>query len=355
MTKRRRTIFYCHGFDKRGPRFFWLWQKRGARQMHQRFGRTIRVGALNGPEWTLETDEMVSTFVFCDWTDIIADRFDQPVWRRLLELPRLGFSALRQGFFGKVARTDWSAGLLLIWGFMPFFVATLTTLAVALIDLRSIWVVLPVWVALIWLLRRYDNRLGMAYIAHIAWAARRLALQDHAGLEARIARFEERIATTPTDEEILIVGHSIGATVALRLFDTAPADARLLTVGQSVPLVSLQAEAGQLRQVLARAKDDSRVWIDVSARKDMLAFLAQDPSDGGADCVTVNFKRAFGAARVAALRWRGFAMHFLYFSANLHDGQAWNWYDILAGPTPIESRFKGARRRSGKGERRLLF
>ena len=92
----------------------------------------------------------------------------------------------------------------------------------------------------------------------------------------------------------------------------------------------------------------------LSARKDMLGFLAFDPSKGRARCITVNLKRAFGPARVAALRWHGFDMHFLCFHANEHEAP-WDWFRILTSPRSLAKQFEGAKPRTGRGERRLLF
>ena len=118
-------------------------------------------------------------------------------------------------------------------------------------------------------------------------------------------------------------------------------------------MVSAQREAVDLRQDIEKAAENT--WIDVSARKDMLGCLALDVSDsGGVDCVTVNLKRSFGEKLVKSLRWDGFGMHFLYFRANL-EAAPWDWMDLISGPRPIAAVLGGARRRSGKGERRFLF
>ena len=351
MASFRRHIFFCHGFDRRGPRFFHLWQQREARRHASRFGTEINIGPRTGETWTIISPTARTTFTFCDWSDIVANRFDQPAMTTAYDHVRLGLAALRQGFFTKILRRDWALGLLLAWGFAPFFAALTAALILAFVAPVWLLAIPPAYIATIALAGKYDARLGMAYIAHIAWAARRLARQDDARIEALISRFKDVIDATDADE-VLIIGHSIGAALAVRIAGEAAHPTSILTLGQSIPLVALQKEATAIRANMTSLTPDR--WIDVSARKDMLGFLAHDPSEGHAACITINLKRAFGEARVRALRWKGFAMHFLYFHANTAPAP-WDWLTLISGNNTLQETFKGAKRRPGMGERRLLF
>jgi len=83
------------------------------------------------------------------------------------------------------------------------------------------------------------------------------------------------LAYIANGDEVLLVGHSIGGALAMRAFKAASSDALLLTVGQSIPLVSFQAEAGDLRDDIEAVRHAERPWIDVSAGRDPLLMNLQ--------------------------------------------------------------------------------
>lgn len=347
-----RHIFFCHGFDRRGARFYNLWQRREVRRYNVRFGANISIGDVSGTSWRIKSNRQCNTFEVLDWSSIVRARFRTPAWRSLVDLVRIGTAAMAQGFFGKTLRRDWSLGLLLLWGFVPFFGLLLGVIIAVFTSLWLIPAMTFFMVGFLALMARMDGRFGMVYVGHIAWAARRMALRDDAEMEAFVAASVARVRAVPEGQPITIVGHSIGAALAVRIAAEAGRDVSLLTVGASTLLVSAQKEAGRLRYDIEKLRDIN--WIDVSARKDMLGSLAVDVSDGHAQCITVNLTRAFGEDHVKSLRWNGFGMHFLYFHANLCDAP-WDWMGLIAGDRSIEAVFEGARRRSGRGERRFLF
>ena len=349
--RRSRRITYCHGFDRRGPRFFHLWQKHEAR----RHGGDIEIGPRSGHRWAVR-GAVSCAFVFADWSDIAAERLKIPHagGASLRDGAGLFLAALRQGFFGKIRRRDWGMGAMLIWGFLPFIL--ILAAAVGWVLSTAGAVIFAVLAALSWM---FGARTGAHYIRQIAWAARRLALCDDPKIEARIAALAADFAGD-ADEEI-IVGHSLGAVVALRLVSrlrdqgvTRPIT--LLTIGHSIPLVSQQREAQALRQALdVVARDPATTWIDISAGRDLLAFSGFDPSGGGAACYSARLGDSFETSTLDRLRWDGFAMHFQYFRAAERPGAAWDWFDILSGPAPVAERFAQQARLAGTGERRFPF
>lgn len=347
----RRQVFFFHGFDRRGARYIHLSHCHEIRRYNRRFGSKIVVGPRSGDTWQVVTDTTQTTFTVCDWSDIVSRRFATPAARVAIDTIGLGLQALRQGFFGKVLRLDWALGLLLLWGFLPFFLALVMTIIFALA--APLWLLsVPFWVVgLHWLAARYDPRLGMAYVGHIAWMSRRIAQAACGDLESFLARSADRIRAADADE-VVVVGHSIGAPLALVSASDADRPVTVLTVGPSTPLITLQKDAHAIRQKINGLPEGC--WFDVSARKDMLGFLACDPSDGLAQCLTANFNKAFGREPIAALKWNGFRMHFQYFRANLNPAE-WDWFGLLTAPAPLPRVLGPLPKKSGRGERRLLF
>jgi len=352
--KIRRQIFYFHGFDRRGPRFFNLWQKKEARAHVERFGGDLKIGDLERNSWSISSKRVQTEFHFMDWTQIVKSRFEQPFWVGMASMIKLGAIALRQGLFGQIRRADWAIGLLTLWAFLPMMVFLLALCAACFFGMVPVVAVAIVGGALFWALHRFDRYFGVYYALHIAWASRRMALRDDPDFEEFFATCLEQIKRANGDE-VLLVGHSIGGALAMRAFKAASSDALLLTVGQSIPLVSFQAEAGDLRDDIEAVRQAERPWIDVSAGRDPLGFSGFDPSGGGATCVSAHFSRSFGEGILKALKWRGFEMHFLYFKAVEMSGAAWNWFEILADEPSVAARFDAEKTRSGKGERNGRF
>jgi hypothetical protein len=124
--------------------------------------------------------------------------------------------------------------------------------------------------------------------------------------------------------------------------DAAPARTQVLTIGQSIPLVSLQREASDLRKDLAQIGPKKRLWIDVSAGRDPLGFHGVDQNWGSARNFSANLGRSFSSQTLRRLKWRGFDMHFLYFKAAESKGANWDWFGVLAGQKPLKERFSVA-------------
>ena len=111
-------------------------------------------------------------------------------------------------------------------------------------------------------------------------------------IEARLDRFAELIVTRAREaqvDEILLVGHSMGAMLALDLIDRALArDPNLgrrgtavcvLTVGAIIPKFALHPAASSLRRRVARVvAEPSIAWAEVQARVDPMSFHTLDPA-----------------------------------------------------------------------------
>ena len=345
-----RDVFFVHGFEKRSPRHHRLAQAREARKWAAARGVTLEVGPLEEAapgyaRWRLWGSEDVRFHLF-DWSDVVAERMRAPWWRVMWQSVGALFRALRQGVFGKVRRRDRAMWAMQCVGFGPLVVSLL--LAVCALFVPWLW--LPATVALlltVWTIAA-GPRSPVRYVLDIAWGARRLALRDHTVLEARRAELAARIAAA--EGEVLVVGHSLGAVIAM---DAAAAADRgqvtLVTVGQSIPLVSLQREAGWAR---AGMRALNAPWIDISAGRDVLGFDGYDPSGGKAACYPARLSRSVPAERLKRLRWRGYATHLLYFAAAERGDAPWDWFAVLTGADTALERMAGETKKNGAGTRR---
>jgi pimeloyl-ACP methyl ester carboxylesterase len=207
----------------------------------------------------------------------------------------------------------------------------------------------------------------------MAWLMRstRFILRQARGatpeLEARIDEFAQRVAAALGDDandEVLVVGHSSGAMLAVstaaralvRRDRATPAGESggrplsLLTLGECIPMLSYQPEAGAFRAELATlATSSSLTWLDFTAPPDGCCFALVDPT---AVCeereqaarwvppkrLSPRFAQMFDAPTYAQVRADKYRCHFQYLMASQIPG-AYDYFAITAGPQRLGDRF----------------
>jgi hypothetical protein len=209
--------------------------------------------------------------------------------------------------------------------------------------------------------RARDNRYFAYYLMHDFAYSAHLRGAYAAGMEARISQFADRIAQALASDvdEVLVVGHSSGAHVAVsvladliragRLPDDGPALA-FVSLGQVVPMVSFLPAAHRLRADLAfLSAQDSLTWVDVSAPGDGCSFALCDPvmvsgvapsNKRGPLVISAAFTQTLSPAKWKALRWRFFRLHFQYLCAFDQPGD-YDYFRVTAGPVTLAARFDG--------------
>jgi hypothetical protein len=160
-------------------------------------------------------------------------------------------------------------------------------------------------------------------------------------------------------QEVLIVGHSSGAYLAVSVLADLIRSGRVpktgpvlgfLSLGQVVPMVSFLPDATRLRRDLHELSvTDALSWVDVTAPGDGCAFALCDPVavSGVAPedkkwplVFSAAFTQTLSAARWKALRWRFFRLHFQYLCA-FDQPKDYDYFQITAGPIPLCHRYAG--------------
>jgi hypothetical protein len=180
--------------------------------------------------------------------------------------------------------------------------------------------------------------------------------------EARMRDFADRIAAALTSDvdEVLVVGHSSGAYIAVSVLadliraGRVPAHGpalSLLTLGHVVPMVSFLPRATRLRADLAFLCTQDVAWVDVTAPGDGCAFALCDPVavSGVAPerkrwplVISAAFTQTLTPETQAAMRWKLFELHFQYLNAfdNLPGRpDDYDYFRITAGPRTLGARF----------------
>lgn len=227
------------------------------------------------------------------------------------------------------------------------------------------WGGLPLGLAVTWGIllgfRRLDNRLFAYYLMHdYAFTAQHRGAYP-AALEARLEEFGDRLADALNEDvdEVLVVGHSSGAYLAVSLLADViragrlPADGpdlALLSLGHVVPMASFLPRAERLHDDLAYLSERPEIfWLDVSAPGDACCFGLCDPVavTGVAGpgqrwplVISAAFTQTLSPQRLKAMRWRWFRRHFQYLCAfdRPHD---YDYFAITGGPLPLSERFAG--------------
>ncbi|MCK8484902.1 hypothetical protein MUY21_12720 [Aliiroseovarius sp. S2029] len=387
---RRRQVFYIPGYDPIHPRRYReLYRKEGAaqaeisgyqidligRQRSGSYGWQV-TGRIDGIETEAEFDVLV-------WADIVRDSMKLNIAQTYLLMARTAWTYIATGALwrlmrlrkGPVIAALYPVGMLMlqlvlalllghILGHVAAFFAGHVTLNTGAM-VAGYWIGFAVTVAVLlrWF-RAVDNKLYVYYLMHdYAYSARSKGANPPE-LEARMALFADQIERAlHTDvDEVLVVGHSSGAHLAVsvladllragRVPQDGPALA-FLSLGQVMPMVSFLPDAHRLRRDLHELSMQTRVaWVDVTAPGDGCAFALCDPvavtgvaPDQGKRwplVVSAAFTKTLSPERWKVLRWRFFRLHFQYLCAFDRPGD-YDYFQITAGPMTLADRYRNRR------------
>jgi fumarate reductase subunit D len=342
----------------------------GPKRTDGRFGWHVQA-VMEGQ--TVETDVEVMY-----WSDIVRASMKQGILATYGQLVRTAWAYIGSGALfrlmrlrkGPVIAALYPVVFLLVQLLLALGVGLATALAVEWLGVRVLGIPLSFFglvlgLVMVWavldLFRRQDGRFLAYYLMHdYAFSARYGGAYPPAQ-EARMAEFADRIerALRGDVDEVLIVGHSSGAYIAVsiladliragRVPDRGPRLA-LLSLGQVIPMVSFLPKAHRLRADLAFLSTRVEItWVDVTAPGDGCAFALCDPVavTGVAPAekrwplvISAAFTQTLSPARWKALRWRLFELHFQYLNA-FDRPRDYDYFRITAGPRSLHSRFAG--------------
>ncbi len=382
---KRRRVFYIPGYDPLPPRRYReIYRKEAARQAAVS-GHVIAISPGRDPEhygWHVQAEiegvPVVTDVEVMVWSDIVRRSMDVSIAGTYLLLARTAWIYASTGALGRLLRLRKGP---VIAAFYPVAMLLGQGLAAglagwgggalvgALLHPLAGWAVgIALAIALLRWFRRLDGRLYAHYLLHdYAFCARHRGANPPE-IEERLARFRARIAQALESrevDEVLVVGHSSGAHLAVNIVADILREGRarpngpalsLLTLGQVVPMVSFLPRAGRLRADLRLLSTSERIaWVDVSAPGDGACFALCDPVavSGVAPeqgqrwplVISAAFSRTLSPARWRALRWRFFRLHFQYIHAFDRPGD-YDYFRITAGPLTLGARYAG--RRSSK-------
>lgn len=374
---RRRHAFFLHGLDPRGPNHYYALYRDQAALQGRVTGQRLTVGAAERAErlvtrWSVDDADGVHTTIDAlRWDDVIRRE-----WRR-------GGVGMLLRFLLVYAHLLIAGHVRTIYRLSDAYCFTMTYPAAAAIVLLAAPVALgglAAWSAALagapaWLSAAGATAVAVAAVAGLRRAVALIKADwimqitiftvEHGrgridGMEERIDLFAARIAAALADpevDEVLVAGHSAGASLAVSAAARAMAangsaalpKLSVLTMGQMIPTIGLNRPAHRFRSELAAlAGRDDIAWVDVSALPDGACFPLSDPvaacglpATGRPRLVSARFHRQFPPERYRVVLNTPFRIHFQYLmAAELPEG--FDYFRATAGRQRLADLMAGA-------------
>jgi len=373
----RRRVFYIPGYDPISPRRYReLYRTEGAGQAAIS-GYTLTLTPKSGGGrygWHVEAEiEGVKTktdFEVLVWSDIVKSSMEMNIPMTYLLMVRTAWTYISSGAFWQLMKTRkgpviaalYPIFMLVLQLVLALLLAWLAAAFSALLHPWASWpVALVVIVSSLRYFRKIDSKLFVYYLMHDYSYSARSRGANPPELEKRISEFAGEISTALKDDvdEVLVVGHSSGASLGVSILADVIREGGVprvgptlsfLTIGQVVPMVSFLPKAYRLRADLNYlSAREELTWVDVTAPGDGCAFALCDPvsvsgvaPDGKRWPLVLSaaFSQTLSPARWKELRWRFFRLHFQYLCAFDRPGD-YDYFQITAGPKTLVSRYAG--------------
>jgi len=378
----RRKVFYIPGYDPFPPRRYReLYRTEGAAQAaisgHDLTVTAKRGGGGYGWQVRARMDgrTVQASVEVLVWSDIVERSMKQGIAATYLQLLHTAWAYVGSGALVRLMRLRKGPMIAALYPIAVLLGELVVALALgagmwalaglaagagsAALILRAGLAIGMAWLVLAWF-RRMDGRVFAWYLMHDYAFTARLDGANPPELEVRMAEFGARIAAALTEDwdEVLVVGHSSGAHLAVSVLadllraGQGPREGTalaFLSLGQVVPMVSYLPGADRLRADLAfLSVNEGLTWVDVTAPGDGCAFALCDPVavSGMAGpgkrwplVLSAAFTRTLSPERWRALRWRFFRLHFQYLCAFDRPGD-YDYFRLTAGPLSLADRYR---------------
>lgn len=375
---RHRRVFFIEGYEPQGADGF----HRMFRREWNRFRTTWPVHSelsdcnyetddlaswtieTNGPNWKVSTK-----YEFLRLEHLIRTNLALPFWRQLARTGRWMFDDILSGALFRVFHTSWRMGVLLIYS--QFMLAAWIVIAVAggwfatqaalpsdISNVSKFALAAILAAGLFLLLRPIADRMFVNQLNNCWPCLREFARGEPTGFDRLLDDLADRIVAVARmrgADEILVVGHSAGAMLALttmgKVLERDPDIGRngprlsVVTVGSIMPALAMHPAAETLRRTVAAiAAQRGVLWADCQSRDDFMNFWEFDPVAGvGADVPErrynpqiwqISFREMIAPEIFAKVRFNYWRMHYQYLMSN--DRRAsYDYYMVICGPAPF--------------------
>jgi hypothetical protein len=374
-TVSKRLVFHVGGYDPITPhagaqrrfvreiaRFQLIWSvKASIHGLHEGADPMKWSVTTTGPNWRVET-----VYRLIRWDDVIESFSRRTIYRRI-PLGILAFlDFVVSGALRGYLRTNWHYAAFFLYPFVMFGVLILVTSLIGVLVLKASGSILAGIVAIVvplaallagpWRWLRLDTLFD-------DWSfSREYVRKGNRTLEQRLEKLAAEIAAAAGGsdaDELLVIGHSLGAVIAIDLLDraltldptfgTRKIPVTFLTIGSSVLKIGLHRGATRFRGAVARVASSPGIfWGDYQARVDIMNFYNTNPmaemalpTEDGPIVRLVEFGRMLEHAMYRSIRLKFYRLHCQFISGN--DRRApYDYFMLVCGPVSAESQTRAA-------------
>jgi hypothetical protein len=363
-TVSKRLVFHVGGYDPIAPqagtyrrfvreitRFELTWSAKafiGA--LHDGVDETKWRVITNGPNWHVETD-----FHLIRWDDVIEEFSRRRIWQRIPQGLIAFLDFVTAGALWGYLRTNWYYAIFFLYPFVMFglFIATAYFVGIHVLraneTMSAVIIIYSVLAALVvgfwrWL---HLGSLFDDWIFSRAYVRRRNPI-----IEQRLHKIAQEIVSAARGsgaDELLVVGHSLGAVIAVDLLDQAlkldpslgknGTPVTFLSIGSSILKIGLHRGAERFRAAVEHvARAPGIFWGDYQARIDIMNFYNTNPmtemslsAEHEPVVRLVEFSRMLQRDVYRRIRLRFYRLHCQFVSGN--DKRAsYDYFMLVCGP-----------------------
>jgi hypothetical protein len=320
--------------------------------------------AASAPGWQVR-----ACYEQLDWSDIVRAELARPVLRRLRDGAVTFTDLIASGTARRYFAANWRYGMFFLVPFLDVVLFAAIAVAVGWAAANVTRSMLGGFVSglagvllagsafalmLRWPGERWRVHQGLA-----DWIfARDYMLGRRPDMTARVEAFAARLiarARRGDADEIVIAGHSLGATIAIDALACAlmrdPDLGRqgpriaILTIGATIPKLALHPKGEWLRaQVNRVAAEPSFAWAEYQARDDIISFHKFDPvrlrrfkdanAPGGPIIRRVQIHEMVKPETLSRIRFNFMRLHYQFVMAN-ERRTAYDYFMLMCGPAPF--------------------
>ena len=368
-TIAKRLVFHVGGYDPITPhagaqrrfmreieRFQLTWSVKATIDgLQQNDDQASWVITTAGPNWQVRTD-----YHLVRWDDVVESYSRRPIYSRIPLGVMAFLDFIRAGALRGYIRTNWQYAGFFLYPFFVFGALILTAGLAGMLGFKasgSPAVAMVAGAAVFAALLAGPWHWWHLNVLFDDWIFSREYIRGgNATLAQRLDRLAADVvaAANGSDaDELLIVGHSLGAVLAVDLLDRAlkldPALASrkipvtFLTIGSSVLKIGLHRGATRFRDTVVRVAQSGIFWGDYQARVDVMNFYETDPmaemglpTENGPHVRQVELGRMLEHATYRRIRRRLYRLHCQFISGN-DKRSLYDYFMFVCGPVSAKS------------------
>src|SRR5215203_4066145 len=364
----KRLVFQVGGYDPMSPEAAYRRFNRELRRFETTWGVTARTTeaevtpdevrwrvVTRGPDWAVET-----VYHLVRWDDVIESDWKRSDWQRIPSGLLAFADFLWNGAFVGYLRSNWRYAGFFLYPYVLLAAMVIVALVggIAASDLSSSILVGAALAAALFvgLLQWPGRRLFVQHLLDDWIFARRYIHGQDAVLGPRLDRVAKRLceaARASEADEVLVLGHSLGAVLAIDLLDRAlrleprvgqdRSAVAFISVGSSIPKIGLHRAAARFRAAVERVANARAIfWGEYQTLTDVMSFYKIDPVTDmglkGRSPLTrrVRVKSMLDPAAYRRIKRNLFRVHCQFVSANDRRA-AYDYFMLLCGPLSAEN------------------